>query len=60
MVARVRPHEAFAVTFHRDGREIDLMVARTGEDARNAALKMIGQLNELQDGDMLRCTEESL
>ena len=60
MPARVQLHGAFAVTFHRGGREVDLRVAQTGEDAKTAALKIIGQLDELRDGDMLRCTEESL
>jgi hypothetical protein len=60
MVARVQPHGALAVSFTRVGREIDLRVAPDGVRALKMALLMLASLDELRDGDALRCVEESL
>jgi len=45
--------------FTRDNREVEHQVARDGERALKMALLLLAALNELRDGDTLKCTEES-
>jgi len=59
MVARVNnPLGGLVVSFHRDGQEIDHAVARDGARALKMSLLMLAKLDELQDGDILKCKEE--
>jgi len=60
MPAYVDPQGAFTVTFCRDGRQVERQAARTGERALKMALLMLARLDALQDGDVLKCVEESL
>ena len=59
MVARTTPGR-FIVTFSRDGQQVDQQVARDSERALKMGMLMLAALEELQDGDTLRCVEESL
>jgi hypothetical protein len=57
MVARTRPETGLRLTFMRDGEPIESDTVSTGEDAREAALAILGRLDALQDGDTLLVTE---
>jgi len=59
MVARTIPGK-YVVSFTRDNREVEQQVAGDGERALKMALLLLAALNELRDGDTLKCTEESL
>jgi hypothetical protein len=44
------------VTFERDGQEQQSEVATTSERTLNAGILMLARLDDLQAGDVLRCT----
>jgi hypothetical protein len=57
MVARVIRTAGLSVSFHREGEEIEVRIAATGERALAAAIKMLARLEALQDGDRLTVAE---
>ena len=59
MVARVIRTAGLSVAFHRDGQEIEVQIAATGERALRAAIVMLARLEALQDGDRLTVMEVS-
>ena len=57
MVAHTNLNSKFTVTIFRDGEVLDARTAATGERALKAAILMLAELDELQDGDRLAVTE---
>jgi hypothetical protein len=57
MVARVIRTAGLSVSFYRDGDEVEVQIAATGERALAAAIKMLARLEALQDGDKLTVAE---
>jgi hypothetical protein len=57
MVARAHTDSRFVVAFWRDGEMHDSRTAATGERALAIALRMLAELDALQDGDNLDVVE---
>jgi hypothetical protein len=57
MVARVIRTAGLSVAFTRDGDEMEVQIAATGEQALRRALLMLAKLDYLQDGDRLTVAE---
>jgi hypothetical protein len=56
MPAHVQPAASLAITFIRDGAELDHRTAPTGARAVSVAMHMLSTLDELQPGDKLVVT----
>jgi hypothetical protein len=57
MPAHITPHNRFIITFWRNDEIVDARTAPTGERALKAAIMMLAELDELQNGDRLTVTE---
>jgi hypothetical protein len=60
MVARTHPGGALVVSFWRDDQEIHTRTVPTGKRAWHAAINILSKFEELQHGDCLKVTDESL
>jgi hypothetical protein len=57
MVARLIRRSGFVIAFQREGDEVEVAFAATGEDALKTALLMLAKLGSLQHGDRLTVDE---
>ncbi len=57
MPVHINPNGRFIVTLWRGDEALDARTAPTGERALKAAIVMLAELDELQNGDRLTVTE---